>query len=367
MFENIPGGEPEDMFAQVEGPSPAAPTAPVAKPTMPTAVPAAAASASAMAPTPSSVPSIPSMPKRGFPWKPIVGLVVAILIIGAGGAISYVFLSAKAPVVPAAQPSANGNANTTPSAPSAAPTTPVAQAPTSPVPTPTAAPELDSDGDGLSDAQEAEIGTNPQSADSDNDGLSDGEEIFIYHTNPLKSNTNGDGYPDGTAVLNLYDPAGKQGTTLLADAIVKNYDPTGSLYSIFYPSVWQAAVSAQDARNVIFTSADNATVTVSIEPKTSPTQTFAAWYASQNLPPSAPPALASNPENAILLPSPLNPTAYTTKQGLAAILSYNSTSATAYVDAKTNVLVLKYTSGPTTKTVEYLTTFRMMLNSLHVL
>jgi minor extracellular serine protease Vpr len=36
---------------------------------------------------------------------------------------------------------------------------------------------IDSDGDGLSDQQEYELGTDPQSADSDGDGYSDGEEV----------------------------------------------------------------------------------------------------------------------------------------------------------------------------------------------
>ena len=54
---------------------------------------------------------------------------------------------------------------------------------------------LDSDGDGLSDAEEAELGTNPDAADTDGDGLSDSVEVALG-TNPLLADTDGDGYSD---------------------------------------------------------------------------------------------------------------------------------------------------------------------------
>ncbi len=54
----------------------------------------------------------------------------------------------------------------------------------------------DSDSDGLSDAEELRIGTDPKSKDSDGDGLTDFDEVNQYHTNPLNSDTNGDGISD---------------------------------------------------------------------------------------------------------------------------------------------------------------------------
>jgi len=45
---------------------------------------------------------------------------------------------------------------------------------------------LDSDGDGLDDAQEAQLGTNPGKLDTDQDGYSDGVEQLL-HKNPLDS------------------------------------------------------------------------------------------------------------------------------------------------------------------------------------
>lgn len=60
---------------------------------------------------------------------------------------------------------------------------------------------VDSDGDGLTDAQELQLGTDPHKADTDGDGLTDGEEVNKYHTNPLVSDTDGDGLSDGDEVL----------------------------------------------------------------------------------------------------------------------------------------------------------------------
>jgi len=66
--------------------------------------------------------------------------------------------------------------------------------------------EPDSDGDGLSDAAEAGLGTDPNDPDSDDDGLNDGAEVNDHGTDPLDPDTDGDGVGDGTAVANGSDP-----------------------------------------------------------------------------------------------------------------------------------------------------------------
>jgi len=63
----------------------------------------------------------------------------------------------------------------------------------------------DSDGDGLSDARELEIGTDPQNADSDSDGITDGDELEIG-TDPKESDTDGDGTSDGEELAAGTDP-----------------------------------------------------------------------------------------------------------------------------------------------------------------
>ena len=55
---------------------------------------------------------------------------------------------------------------------------------------------IDSDGDGLSDIEERNIGTNPQLFDTDGDTLSDYQEYVNLGTNPLNKNTDGDRYND---------------------------------------------------------------------------------------------------------------------------------------------------------------------------
>lgn len=92
--------------------------------------------------------------------------------------------------------------------------------------------ETDTDGDGLNDDKEANMGTNPLSADSDGDGLKDNEELMIYNTKPLNPDSDGDGltdyeeisvygsdplsvdsdgdgYSDGEEIQNGYNPVGE--------------------------------------------------------------------------------------------------------------------------------------------------------------
>lgn len=64
---------------------------------------------------------------------------------------------------------------------------------------------LDSDGDGLSDEEEAELGTDPNDADTDDDGLDDGYEQEIG-TDPLDEDTDNDGLSDGEEVELGSDP-----------------------------------------------------------------------------------------------------------------------------------------------------------------
>ncbi len=54
----------------------------------------------------------------------------------------------------------------------------------------------DSDGDGLSDLEERQNGTDPLLVDTDGDGLKDGEEVAQTGTDPLNGDTDGDGLSD---------------------------------------------------------------------------------------------------------------------------------------------------------------------------
>jgi hypothetical protein len=66
----------------------------------------------------------------------------------------------------------------------------------------------DTDGDGLSDEEEARRGTNGQIRDTDGDTLTDGEEIGSYKTDPRVKDSDNDGYTDADEIKNGYNPLG---------------------------------------------------------------------------------------------------------------------------------------------------------------
>ena len=65
---------------------------------------------------------------------------------------------------------------------------------------------VDSDGDGLSDADEANEGTDPLERDTDGDGLEDGEEISRHGTDPTDADSDDDGFKDAFEVSQGTDP-----------------------------------------------------------------------------------------------------------------------------------------------------------------
>ncbi len=65
---------------------------------------------------------------------------------------------------------------------------------------------IDSDQDGLCDADETSYGSDPNNPDSDGDGLSDGDEVNIYLTDPTVADSDADGASDGIEVKFDTDP-----------------------------------------------------------------------------------------------------------------------------------------------------------------
>ncbi len=94
----------------------------------------------------------------------------------------------------------------------------------------------DLDGDGLTAAEEAELGTDPTEADSDGDGLDDGVEVDDHGTDPLVDDTDGDGYLDGEEVDGGTNPsyeyshlyAGDYNVGYCADGVATATGPTGA-------------------------------------------------------------------------------------------------------------------------------------------
>ncbi len=86
----------------------------------------------------------------------------------------------------------------------------------------------DADGDGLTDDEEAILGTDPQDPDTDGDGLDDYEEVNEgddgYITNATKSDTDGDGLSDWEEVKEGED-------TFLTDPTNEDTDGDGAIDS----------------------------------------------------------------------------------------------------------------------------------------
>ncbi len=220
MFENVkPGGagpgsagEPEDMFADTETSASAAP-APRSPGEGGLPRPAVAPQTQIRSEAPSAPASYPAESASSgprIPWKLLVVIFGAILIVGIAAALSYYLLVGRARGVPEAPEELRGESaaeeaievdtGTTEEADEAAPEAPVRSR--------TPAIEPDSDQDGLSDATEAALGTSVTAADTDDDGLFDREEVEVYETNPLNPDTDGDTFLDGAEVSNGYNPNG---------------------------------------------------------------------------------------------------------------------------------------------------------------
>lgn len=65
---------------------------------------------------------------------------------------------------------------------------------------------VDEDFDGLSNDEEARVGTDPKLADTDSDGLIDTYEVQKFKTNPRQADTDGDGLTDGQEVRQSLNP-----------------------------------------------------------------------------------------------------------------------------------------------------------------
>ena len=64
----------------------------------------------------------------------------------------------------------------------------------------------DADGDGLSNLQEYNLGTDLEKTDTDGDGLGDYAEVTTHGTDPLKADTDGDGMADPWELANSLNP-----------------------------------------------------------------------------------------------------------------------------------------------------------------
>lgn len=257
-------------------------------------------------PAPTPVPP----KKRGLPKWPLVALLFVLL--AGGGAFYYltVVQQAPAPQVPPVTP------------PPPPPPPPPAPAPEpTPVPEPEVGPKkgLDTDSDGLTDAEEALYGSNKINPDSDSDGFLDGVEVF-----------------------HLYNPAGEAPVRLLDTGSVKVYVNTDYKYQIYVPGPWKieraAAATASDVKFID----GGESVEVTIEEN--PTHlALVNWYLSKH---------------SSVKPSELQ--TFITKSNLDGVKGPDG--LTAYISADGQVYVITYKLAED-EVMNYRSTFEMMLNS----
>lgn len=109
--------------------------------------------------------------------------------------------------------------------------------------------------------------------DTDNDGLSDEEEA-VLGTNPNNADSNGNTYNDLTEINNNYDPAGTG--KIETNANLTKYVNKTIGYEIIYPKSWEAKSLGSDT-TITFTAPDDSIMQVSVQDN-SDHQTISAWY-----------------------------------------------------------------------------------------
>ncbi len=113
-------------------------------------------------------------------------------------------------------------------------------------------PELDNDGDGLSNEEELLYATDMNHPDTDNDGLDDGDEIRIG-TDPRNPDTSGDGIYDGAAVEAGLDPL-KQNVMTETSFYVETSDQFASAFITGNTNLLIAPIRAIADDNYLLTS-----------------------------------------------------------------------------------------------------------------
>jgi hypothetical protein len=113
----------------------------------------------------------------------------------AGAEPAIVVIAQVGPVFdPSAAASTTATSSTAPS--TTTQPSPPGTSPTTTSSTTTTQPPVDSDNDGLTDGEEADLGTDPNDPDTDGDSIDDGAEVNTYGTDPLQTDSDGDGLDD---------------------------------------------------------------------------------------------------------------------------------------------------------------------------
>lgn len=181
----------------------------------------------------------------------------------------------------------------------------------------------------------------PGGLDSDSDGLTDAEEP-LYGTDIHNPDSDSDGFLDGNEVFHLYNPAAKSPVRLLDSGLAKLFSaPAG--WSLLVPTNWTTGLDVPDGSQATIATGHGETISLHIEDN--PTAaSLADWY------------LARTPAESV---SSVHP--FLTKTGLQGIAVSDQLEALFAWGSK--VFRVKYQIDGQSF-INYRTTFEMMLNSL---
>lgn len=306
------GGQPEQLV--IASPKPPAATTPAAPPVQKPTLP----------PTTPKTPLKTKKGKRG----PLVFLVAGLMLLGGCVVGAYVYVQSLQTTggevevpVPVQEPPASSTS-----------TEPVATTPTTPIPSESVNPFPVGRITGI---------------DSDSDGLTDVEESTLYATDPRKPDSDSDGFLDGNEVFHRYNPNGDAPGTLEEAGLVRLFTQGGATarVTLLYPTSWSAVVDPVPivpgaTSTASFTASSGERVVSEVYTKEA-TESIAAWM--------------SRTEHV------REGSSTHTKNGLVAFVARDQ--LTAIIDGGTELVLLTYRPNES-GAIEFLQTFKMMLNSL---
>ena len=185
-----------------------------------------------------------------------------------------------------------------------------------------------------------------QGLDTDSDGLTDIEES-LYGTDFRNPDTDADSFLDGNEVFHRYDPIGYAPSTLLDTGSVEIYEANGGeVYRVYYPETWIVQESFDPGTGltseVSFKSRTRASIHISIIEKNDSIP-FAQWYDGE--------------DEEVTFRELLT---VMSKEGLEGYSTPDK--LTTYLDTENVVYKFVYDLN-NDRTIDYLQTFQMMVNS----
>lgn len=183
----------------------------------------------------------------------------------------------------------------------------------------------------------------PGGLDSDSDGLSDAEEA-VFGTDARVPDTDRDGFLDGNEVFHLYNPAAKAPVRLLDSGLVTAFVSQAG-WSIYVPRGWTSTLDTSDGSRATIRTGQGETFRISIQDNPN-NATLSDWYIAGHAGASA---------------SQLRE--FQTKGGLNGLLGPERTDALFAWEGK--VFVIQYDLG-TRPFINFRTSYEMILNSLRL-